>query len=186
MKQYSSPPASHATALLAAGARSISIRRTSLATMWWCSLGFLWTRARITTTASPATFSLGWSESSSRERTHTAAIWGMIAAHRPMARMVSATNSSLAERRYAWSSRRSVGAFSAVATCVRISSLSPRTSIGSAGCTKKLLKCTWNSELCTATIVQMFLSMTCCASGLHRIANVSALSVFGRSATGAR
>jgi len=33
---------------------------------------------------------------------HTDAIWGMMAAHRPMARIVSATKSCDAERRYAY------------------------------------------------------------------------------------
>ena len=162
------------------------MRRIRRITTCRCSLGSRCTSARITTTASPATFSEGCRDSSSRDRTHTEAICGMIAAHRPMARMVSATKWSLPLRRYACSSRSSAGAFSAVHTCVRISSLSARTSLGSAGCTKKELKCVWNSDGCTATIVQMFLSITCCDSGLHRMAKTSARSVLGKSATGAR
>mmetsp|Transcript_7510 Transcript_7510/g.29641 ORF Transcript_7510/g.29641 Transcript_7510/m.29641 type:complete len:303 (+) Transcript_7510:353-1261(+) len=94
-KMYSSPPASQATALLAAGAASISSLRTRRMTITACSFGFCWTSARMTTTASPATSSLGWSDSSRRDLMHTAAIWGMIAAHLPMARMVRATNSLL-------------------------------------------------------------------------------------------
>ena len=94
-KMYSSPPASQATALLAAGAASISSLRTRRMTITACSFGFCWTSARMTTTASPATSSLGWSDSSRRDLMQTAAIWGMIAAHLPMARMVRATNSLL-------------------------------------------------------------------------------------------
>ena len=185
-KTYSSPPASHATAARAAGDRSASIRRIRRITTCKCSLGSRCTSARITTTASPATFSEGCRLSSRSERTHTEAICGMIAAHRPTARTVSATNSSLPLRRYACSSRNREGAFSAVHTCVKISSFSARTSLGSAGCTKKALKCVWNSDGCAATIVQMFLSITCCDSGLQRMANTRARSVLGKSATGAR
>mmetsp|Transcript_4334 Transcript_4334/g.17768 ORF Transcript_4334/g.17768 Transcript_4334/m.17768 type:complete len:290 (+) Transcript_4334:523-1392(+) len=94
-KMYSSPPASQATALLAAGAASISSLRTRRMTITACSFGFCWTSARMTTTASPATSSLGWSDSSRRDLMQTAAIWGMMAAHLPMARMVRATNSLL-------------------------------------------------------------------------------------------
>ena len=125
----SSPPASQTTADLAAGASKWSNLLTNVATTEACSFGAFCTNARMTTTASPATVSDGCKDNSNSDRIQIEAICGIIAAHRPTARIVKATNSCEDERKYACNSLNKLGAFSAVTIYVNISNFSARTSM---------------------------------------------------------